>query len=281
MSARPSLVSAESTTVTELTGKVSLKNAGEEIAWDDIKKVAQELNKERMGRRFWKRVSAACAFAIVVVFALTLTAVIAGFELTRETNNNKKPHTETVVLETTNGDPISTSITEYSYDETYLCGVLQSDLDAPYPEKIGIDYDDDDGNVHELRMKVGMVERTVADGSDPTATVAAIYSTDGSAAIVLDESGDVYIHRGDAHFATEHVCDAGANRRLQEDLYDDYPWDSLYPQGDAVYKPTMRISSLRPLQPSAKHLIHHDDDVLSPYGTALEGFPSWQVEPEH
>lgn len=216
MSARPSLVSAESTTVTELTGKVSLKNGGEEIAWDDIKKVAQELNKERMGRRFWMRVSAASGFAIVVVFALTLTAVIAGFELTRETKNNKKPHTETVVLETTNGDPISTSITEYSYDETYLCGVLQSDLDAPYPEKIGIDYDDDDGNVHELRMKVGMVERTVADGSDPTATVAAIYSTDGSAAIVLDESGDVYIHRGDAHFATEHVCDAGANRRLQE-----------------------------------------------------------------
>ena len=216
MSARPSLVSAESTTVTELTGKVSLKNDGEEIAWDDIKKVAQELNKERMGRRFWMRVSAASGFAIVVVFALTLTAVIAGFELTRETKNNKKPHTETVVLETTNGDPISTSITEYSYDETYLCGVLQSDLDAPYPEKIGIDYDDDDGNVHELRMKVGMVERTVADGSDPTATVAAIYSTDGSAAIVLDESGDVYIHRGDAHFATEHVCDAGANRRLQE-----------------------------------------------------------------
>jgi len=46
MSARPSLVSAESTTVTELTGKVSLKNGGEEIAWDDIKKVAQELNKD-------------------------------------------------------------------------------------------------------------------------------------------------------------------------------------------------------------------------------------------
>ena len=93
MSARPSLVSAESTTVTELTGKVSLKNGGEEIAWDDIKKVAQELNKERMGRRFWMRVSAASGFAIVVVFALTLTAVIAGFELTRETKNNKKPVT--------------------------------------------------------------------------------------------------------------------------------------------------------------------------------------------
>ena len=70
MSARPSIVSAESTTVTELTGKVSLKNGGEEIAWDDIKKVAQELNKERMGRRFWMRVSAASGFAIVVVFAL-------------------------------------------------------------------------------------------------------------------------------------------------------------------------------------------------------------------
>jgi len=215
---RPSIVSLESTIVTELTGKASLKNGGKEIAtWDDIKKVAQELNKERMGRRFWKRVSAACAFAIVVVFALTLTAVIAGFELTRETNNNKKPHTETVVLETTNGEPISTSITEYSYDESYLCALLQSDRDAPFPTKIGFDYDDDDGNVHELIMKVGMVERTATDGSDPTATVAAIYSLDGSAAIVLDESGDVYVHRGDAHFATEHVCDAVENRRLQED----------------------------------------------------------------
>ena len=148
---------------------------------------------------------------------LSFLAVLLGFELERDHKNNKKSHTDTVVLENLNGDAISTSVTEYTYGNNELCTVLHSDFrKAPYVQELGINYEDDDGDERQLRMKVGMMERVITDGTDPTATVAAITSVDGQVSVVLDESGDIWVKRGDASFDTEFVCDVEERRRLQD-----------------------------------------------------------------
>ena len=148
---------------------------------------------------------------------LSLLAVLLGFELERDHKNNKKSHTDTVVLENLNGDAISTSVTEYTYGNNELCTVLHSDFrETPYVQQLGINYEDDDGNERQLRMKVGMMERVITDGTDPTATVASITSVDGQVSVVLEESGDIRVKRGDASFDTEFVCNAEEHRRLQD-----------------------------------------------------------------
>ena len=149
---------------------------------------------------------------------MSFLAVLLGFELERDHKNNKKSHTDTVVLENLNGDAISTSVTEYTYGNDELCTVLHSlDLrETPYVQELGVNYEDEDGNEHQLRMKVGVMERVITDGTDPTATVAAVTSVDGHVSVVLDESGDIRVKRGDASFDTEFVCDAEERRMLQD-----------------------------------------------------------------